>query len=64
MKIVATVADFGVAANIGGDTDYRSVIIEIPDENVPAMVRKYLSDKDVRKWQTLSFSLLVEEGDA
>lgn len=68
MKIVATVSDFGAAINIGGNVEYRSAIIKIPDDQVPELVKKYFQDLKWAKeapnrnlYGTLSFSLLEEE---
>lgn len=58
IKIVATISDFGAAANIGGDVERFSEIIHIPESEIPLRMKKYLKD---RQWQTLSFSLLEEE---
>lgn len=58
IKIVATISNFGAAANVGGDVERESVIIEIPTKNIPAKLKKYLEEEDQRKWETLSFSLL------
>lgn len=60
MKIVFTISDFGAAANIGGDTERRSMVVDIPDELIPLEVSRYLKDGDRAHWQTLSLSLLVE----
>lgn len=67
MKIVATVSDYGAAANIGGNVEYTSAIIEIPDDAVPEIVKKYFRDVAWAKeapnrhvYGTLAFSLLEE----
>jgi hypothetical protein len=60
MKIVFTISDFGAAANIGGDTERKSMIVDVPDELIPLEVSKYLEGGDSSHWQTLSLSLLVE----
>lgn len=60
MKLVATVHDFGAAANIGGNVKAQSAIIEIPDCNIPLIVSQHLKDP---KWSTLSFSILVDQPD-
>lgn len=60
MKIVFTISDFGAAANIGGDTERRSMIVNVPDELIPMPVKKHLEGDDTRHWQTLSLSILEE----
>ena len=66
MKIVATISDFGAAANIGGNVEYTSEIIEIPEEMIPPNLKKHLdsvkkcAEKNQIVWSSLSFSLLVE----
>ena len=55
MKIVATISNYGAAANIGGHVEYRSAIIEIPDNQIPKIVREYMEGG---KWSSLSFSIL------
>ena len=57
MKIVATIANFAAAAHIGGNVEYESFIIDIPDNAVPKAVKDYFNDS---QWQTLSFSVLKE----
>ena len=57
MKIVATIANFAAAANIGGNVEYESFIVDIPDNVVPKAVKDYLNDSQL---QTLSFSILKE----
>jgi len=57
MKIIATITDCGMAANIGGDPVRVSEIIDIPKNNLPKNLKKYLEDP---KWQTLSLSILSD----
>jgi len=47
MKIVATVTDAGGVVHAGASIEARSAIIEIPDANIPSVVRRYLTN---RKW--------------
>ena len=63
LKIVATISDFGAAANIGAHTEYTSVVINVPTSNIPDRLKKHLEHKATGKanWETLSFSLLDEE---
>ena len=60
LKIVATIANFGAAANIGGSVEYKSEIINVPTNNIPPRLKRYL-DEENHKWETLSFSLLKDE---
>lgn len=58
MKIVATISEFGAAANIGGEVSRDSYIIEIPDDKVPLPVLLHLREE--QKWQTMSLSVFKE----
>ena len=60
LKLVATISDFGAAANIGGNVQYNSEIIEIPTRSIPPRLREYLEKESTRRWQTVQFSLLFE----
>ena len=60
IKIIATITDCGMSANIGGDPIRRSEIIDIPTQNIPPDLKRYLENPEYRKWSTLSFSLLKE----
>lgn len=60
LKIIATISNFGAAANFGGDVEKNSVIIEVPTKNIPPKLKQYLENKNFRKWATLAFSLLDE----
>lgn len=61
IKIVVTYSDFGAAANIGGNVEFTSDIIEIPTQNIPKKLKNILADPDIKKWISLSFSLLNED---
>ena len=61
IKIVATISDFGAAANIGGDTIKKSYIIDVPTQNIPPKLKEYFIKEDRRSYTTLSFSLLDED---
>lgn len=39
MKLAFTVSDFGAAANIGGEIERSTYVIEVPDELIPAKVK-------------------------
>lgn len=72
MKIIARVCNIGAAANVGGDPDIQSAIIEIPDENIPQLVKSHLDyvskvktqwakgNKNISIWSSISFSILDE----
>ena len=62
LKIVATITNFAAAAHIGGDVERSSEIINVPTKNIPPNLKRYLSHQNQKKWETLSFSLLEEEG--
>jgi hypothetical protein len=67
MKIVATVTDVGAVIHAGGAAESRSCIIDIPNEALPELLKRYLANK---KWaseqpnrcsyQDVTFSLLDE----
>lgn len=67
MKIIATVCDVGGVVHAGATPESRSVVLEIPDDKVPPLLKQYFKSK---KWATegknrynydyLSFSLLEE----
>lgn len=62
VKIIATISDFGAAANVGGEVDTTSYIIEIPTTNISEEVLKYLrGSEDHTKYKNMSLSLLPEE---
>jgi len=61
IKIVATISNYGAAANIGGDVERTSMIIEIPTKNIPERLKRHLENTEAKKWETLSFSLLDQE---
>lgn len=44
VKIAVTVADCGMAVNIGGPINVSTAIIELTDEQVPRILRRYLDD--------------------
>ena len=73
MKLVVTVADAGMACNIGGSVEMHSAIIELK-EPLPlivqgyfaemARVKKYNADNPKNKqgfYQSLVFSILSDE---
>ena len=62
MKLVATISDFGAAANIGGDVERTSFVIEVDPRVISRRVKDHINNKNnCSKWATLSFSLLDEE---
>lgn len=63
MKIIVTVTNYAVALHIGGDLEKFSDIIDIPDRSIPPRLKRYLNDKDHKKWETVSFSILDEKKD-
>ena len=58
IKIVATLHNFGAAANLGGGVESVSEVIDIPTSDIPPRLAMYLRDKDCAKWQCLSLSLM------
>jgi hypothetical protein len=61
IRIVATITDFGAAVNVGGDPERISEIINIPTNSIPPSLKKYLHDANIRKWATLSLSMMAED---
>ena len=62
LKMIATITYFGAAANIGGDPERVSVIIDIPTKNIPNRLKRHLeSEPRDKKYETLSISLLDQE---
>lgn len=61
MKLVVTFANYGAAANVGGDVERSSEIIKIPDSLVPPKLKQHIEEPAIRKWQTVSFSILEEK---
>ncbi len=69
MKLAFTVSNTGHAANIGGEVERNTAIIEIANDQVPKLVRQYIESKQLEdgtkgKWSWLQLSIsLVEEKD-
>lgn len=63
MKIIATISDFGAAANIGGEIERYSYVIDIPDDKIPVPVLLHFKDKEIQKWQTMALSVFKENTD-
>lgn len=72
MKIVATISDCSAAANVGGDVERISYVIEIPQEATPAPILDHLAtlkknrtarEKGEQVWHYvyLSLSILDEQ---
>ena len=59
MKIIATITEFGAAANIGGEIERHSYIIDVPQEFIPVPVQLHIAKEQT--WQTLSLSILKNE---
>ncbi len=58
VKIVITLTDATLAANIGGDAEKKASIIELADDQIPSILKSYL---EYPTYQAVSFSLLVED---
>ena len=67
IKIVATINDAGMAANVGGPVESISEIVEVPTNNIPPNLKRFIAErkeaKAKNKWiyQTITFSLLDDE---
>ena len=61
LKIIATISNYAVAANMGGNVENTSVLIEIPTSSIPPLLKQHLENKEIAKWQTVSLSILHEE---
>jgi hypothetical protein len=68
MKLVCTVTDVSAVVHAGGSPESASAIIEIPDEELPQIVKYYLANvrsvkenpKSGTNYSQLSFSILQE----
>lgn len=64
IKIVATINDAGMATHVGGPVESISEIVEVPTNNIPPNLKRFIEErKDAKaknKWiyQTVSLSLL------
>ena len=68
MKIVFTIADATHAAHIGCDVERKSAIIEVSEDQIPALVKGHFAAKKWAKegpnryvYETLSLSYIEEE---
>jgi hypothetical protein len=72
MKIAMTVTDAGMAVNIGGPVESTTSIIELSEDQLPPVVRRYLrgrkeaQERAAKKergyfYSTISFSLVDDE---
>ena len=61
LKIIATISNFGAKANIGGETEIYSYMIEVPTSKIPKAVKEHLEKENIRKYQTLSLSIFRED---
>ena len=66
MKLAFTIADAVHVLNAGGEVERRTVIVEIPDETLPKLLKTYLADKsnEPHPWcyMSLSISVVQEKG--
>ena len=71
MKIAVTVTDAGMAVNIGGPVESTTAIIELHDDQIAPLVRRYLNDRKAAQeratknergylYASISFSLVDE----
>ena len=59
MKIIATISNYGAAANLGGHVEMKSSIIVIDNTNLPSLIKRHIDNKNnEQKWENLTFSLL------
>ena len=61
LKIVATIADYGALMHLGADVERTSFIINVPTQNIPEEIKRYLGKSKTPSYSTLSFSLLKED---
>jgi hypothetical protein len=57
LKIIATITNFGAAANVGGEVERTSFEIEIPENYLPEEVKNHLQKENHRTWQNISLSI-------
>ena len=61
MKIVLTISDYGAVANVGGDVEKRSYVINIPDDELDDDLKNQFNPElNTRKWFSISLSMLEE----
>jgi len=73
MKIAVTITDAGMAINVGGPPESETVVIEVPDSQLPRIVRDHLEQrKRIRDrvaagesrvphlYQTIAFSIVLD----
>jgi hypothetical protein len=73
MKIAVTITDAGMAINVGGPPESETVFIEVPDSQLPRIVREHLEQrKRIRDrvaageshvphlYQTIAFSIVLD----
>ena len=60
MKIVATLTNTNMYLHLGGEVARHSTVIEIPWENVPDIVKRFLLKGGKSGYQSMSLSLLVD----
>jgi hypothetical protein len=68
MKIIATVTNTGHYACAGGKAENTSGMIDVPDDDLPKVVKDYLQHRSWAErnpgnytYETISFSLLIED---
>lgn len=67
IKIVATIHNAGMAANVGGGVESYSEIIEVPTKNIPQSLQGYIERrhkakiKNYHTYEALTLSLLEDE---
>jgi hypothetical protein len=67
MRIAFTVCDCSHAVHAGGDPERQTAMVEIPDDNVPQLVREWLDAKRYERetagaycYKSCSLSIVVE----
>lgn len=57
MKLAVIVTDFGAAVNVGGGTETKVKVFDLPED-----VSAYITSKQ-GQWSTVTLGLVNEEGD-
>ena len=67
MKIAVTISDVGAAVHMGGVVSHETALINIPDENIPDILKQYFTNIEKAKkrqnmvnYQDVMFSLFKE----
>jgi hypothetical protein len=63
MKLAFTISYFGAAVHVGGEVEKETILVDVPDEQIPPPLQKYLDlkEKGTTSYTTLSISFVSEK---